>query len=777
MYNYSNLNDVEFELLCQDIMSKKLGIPLRAFARGRDGGVDLSDYDRKSNIIVQVKHYVLSANSSLISNLKKEVPKVKKLSPKQHYVCCSKELSRDKINEIYDLFKDYMKSPENVLTLKEINHFLEDPTNSDVLNKHFKLWLSSTSVLTNLFNSNILLDCDYLMADIENETKLFVDTIAFEQAKECLKTNRCLLVTGDPGVGKTITCKMLVLYFISEGYKVRYTTDGTNLSDLKKSLSLSKDEKEIILLDDCLGQAYFKMKETQENELLSIINHVKLYKNKILLMNSRVTIYDEAISRTPDLLKVFNTKHCKVHILDMNKTTILEKAKILYNHLYFSPISKDYFEDIKKDKRYLDIVKHANYNPRIIDYVTNKDVIMHVKPDDYFSYVMSKLNNPEDVWENEYTYRLNVIDRLFISTLYSLTDTFVSEELFKKCFFQRISNERSIDLTIDNFNSCLKRLENAFVKVVSILGKRYISVANPSINDFLRSYLDKNTNEKATIIKNAKNITQINRLCTKSEYDQIIFTLFETRKILDFEFESLTDKNSFISLYVGKYFIKELAYSNNLFNFLSNPDALYINDEEYDISTILEGLLKEDLANFYKIKEFLNKDNNLSGLLSCYEVNDLIEIIALLDNFIESKNRDKFVSDCEIALGIAADDYVSQTDISSLGLDLKDAIEDSTEIVDGGHSVIDEDHAIEIIEMQAADIISDEIYDLALKLPMDIDKNFLDSSQLISNINGAQNLVNSYLKPDDDYDYDFEYHSSSNNEISEVEYIFEREFK
>ena len=42
LLNYSNLNDVEFEYLCQDIMSKKLGTSLRRFAAGKDGGIDLT---------------------------------------------------------------------------------------------------------------------------------------------------------------------------------------------------------------------------------------------------------------------------------------------------------------------------------------------------------------------------------------------------------------------------------------------------------------------------------------------------------------------------------------------------------------------------------------------------------------------------------------------------------------------------------------------------------------------------------------------------------------
>ena len=35
MFNYKNLCDYEFEILCKDIMQKKLGVPLQIFARGR----------------------------------------------------------------------------------------------------------------------------------------------------------------------------------------------------------------------------------------------------------------------------------------------------------------------------------------------------------------------------------------------------------------------------------------------------------------------------------------------------------------------------------------------------------------------------------------------------------------------------------------------------------------------------------------------------------------------------------------------------------------------
>ena len=56
MYNYSNLSDFEFEILCRDIMQKKLGIKLYTFQKGRDGGIDITDdpKNKKVNIIYVV---------------------------------------------------------------------------------------------------------------------------------------------------------------------------------------------------------------------------------------------------------------------------------------------------------------------------------------------------------------------------------------------------------------------------------------------------------------------------------------------------------------------------------------------------------------------------------------------------------------------------------------------------------------------------------------------------------------------------------------------------
>ena len=128
--------------------------------------------------MVQVKHYIDSPYPTLRSSLKKELPKVKQKQPQHYYVCCGKKLTAQNISEIYQLFSDYMDDAEAVVDLMEIDRFLHKKENADILERHYKLWLESTSVLERLGNQDIAIDCDAFFYQIKKEQKLFVKTPA-----------------------------------------------------------------------------------------------------------------------------------------------------------------------------------------------------------------------------------------------------------------------------------------------------------------------------------------------------------------------------------------------------------------------------------------------------------------------------------------------------------------------------------------------------------------------------------------------------------------------
>ena len=146
---------------------------------------------------------------------------------------------------------------------------------------------------------------------------------------------------GMPGTGKTITTKMLALHYASNGYRIRYTTNG-DLKDIKNALSIDKDVSEIVLLDDCFGQHYFRMKETQENELLALVKYISLNGKKKSIMNSRVTIFQQAKEHSIEFRQFTEDKQFKIKILDMGKMSVEDKGKIFIT-IFFSKTSTQSF--------------------------------------------------------------------------------------------------------------------------------------------------------------------------------------------------------------------------------------------------------------------------------------------------------------------------------------------------------------------------------------------------------------------------------------------------
>lgn len=766
MLNYSNLSDVEFENLCQDVMSSILGTKLHKFAPGRDGGIDLRNDSR--DIIVQVKHYMNSSVDQLLASLKKEVPKVAELNPKEYYVCCSRKLSPQKVDEIYNLFSDYMSSVENIITLSEIEDFLTDSKNNEILKKHYKLWIGSTNILEDIFTKDIGADSEILFLDIKSEMNFFVRTKAYDAALDCLQKTRALLIVGNPGVGKTITSKMLILHYLSEGYSLRYTTDGTNLSDLKKALTQNPNKKELIFLDDCFGQAYFKMKETQGNELLYIIKHVNLHPNKIIILNSRVTIYSEAKIKTPELIKSFDNKEYKLFMLDMSNITNLDKTEILYNHLFFNYIEPDYFNELKQNKRYKEIIKHPNYSPRIIEYVSKKNIYEKVLPKDYFAFIIDNLKNPKQVWKDEYENRLDVVDRILLTTIYSLTNTVVSMKLVKKCFEYRLQFIRGVDYSLNQFELSLRRLEKAFIKIVDRYDSKMLAMANPSINDFFDTYLSENTLERNAIIKNSCSVRQLKRMLPPEQFIANLNELFKSRDILTFHFENQAQRTGYITYFVADQNIKDKTFLPTIELYLSDVCDVDIYDN-YKIysANIIKKLLSEDLVVFYGLDKILKDDLFLYDFLDKFQLDDLIEIVALIHELFIDKERERFIEIAKEMICKEIEFFCTDVPAESYQININEIVDDGEE---AGYT--DRYYIEDAIEQEVSELVKNDVENYLDLLPEDIkiEKSLLDSIGV--SVNGVGEMVDGYFA-DDDYDPEL-FYDENESDSDEIDLIFNR---
>ncbi|MDF2607404.1 MAG: hypothetical protein K0S34_1600 [Bacillales bacterium] len=665
MFNLNNLNDFEFERLCKDIMERKLGIPLRFYKRGKDGGVDLNDFSGKNKIVVQVKHYINSKYANLISVIKKEQGNVSDISPEQYYICSGLPLSNKNVIEIYGLFSDYMKDTSNIIDGTLINDYLEMEENRDLVEKNYKLWLSASNVLSLINNHNIFIDCEELVCDLEKNSNLYVETNAYKKCLNLLDSQGTIIITGSPGVGKSTLSKMLLLNFVYKGYCVRYSSENS-IKDIKNSLSRDRSKKEIILLDDFLGQHYLNLKETQPNEIKTLISFVKKNPNKKLILNSRITILNEASQSNIQFKDLLDDSNDNMYLINLDEMSDFEKAKILYNHVYFNNLPYNYFKGLKENKNYLKIIKHKNYNPRIIEYISKPRNYSKVLPQNYASYIFDKLKNPSDVWEDEFSNRLDVPDRILMYTLYSLSNGNIDISELESAFISRICNESNIDTTINQFKQTLVRLNESVVKIVSENGNKKIGVVNPSINDYLHSYLKGNTSEQLRIINSSIFAEQcIKMKYSKESSDQIkkmlisgsFLRLKTFTKTINFYFVQLVFEYKIFDVCIMDWF--RTAIENSYKNLGTKDEIIYAdmitkiirNDNYMSFYNLIDIFL--DSNRFYEIAKRMELDqiyNTLDYFHEKYFVNDLEEYefyIEELKPLIAAKIEDSVIKSME----------------------------------------------------------------------------------------------------------------------------------
>ena len=745
--NYQNLSDIEFESLCQDVMSVKLGKPLERFGSGRDGGIDLTDNCHTKQIVIQVKHYVKTDTAGLIRTLEKEVDKVRRLAPKEYYLCCSKDLTPDSKDKIFSMFSKYMSTPSSIITSIELDDFLSDPVNCNILRKHYKLWIESTNMLTSFFANNVFIDSEVLLWDVKNDIKQFVKTTAFTAAIDCLSKKNILLIVGNPGVGKSITSKMIVLNYAAQGYQVRYSTNGSDYTSIKKAISASRDTKEIILLDDCFGQSYFRMKEFGEQELLSLIKYVNLNPNKVLLLNSRVSIYNEARKRSIDLVKSFDKKEFKAYILDMDTLSIEDKGMILYNHLYFSALPQEYFDNVKTNKNYRKIVLHDNYSPRIVEFVCLPSQRKNISPSGFTTFVIHCLDYPDQIWRNEFEDRLQVADRSLLTTLYSLTETVAPYELVMRCYEKRLCRMSGVDTSINQFENATNRLNGSMIKICDAQGIKMLGVANPSVNDFLKAYLEENSVEKAKLIECSICIWQYKRLLTEQEYKEHMLVALSDHSILDYQYASEYDRCGIITYYCAKFSVYDKAYCSYIHNYFMHMSMIEIEQGKKVFPfNVINGLLERETITFYSLDRILMDPVFLAKELGIFQLDELIQVITKIEWMYHDDFRSCYTDIIRNILRESVELYCCEVPFDSYNIDISREISEYHWYDKNGYECFDDNSLVDSLESTVQEYVLNELIEFMASLPADIALDTGELSHISITVQGVREAVDDYMQ-------------------------------
>lgn len=627
MFNLKSLNPIEFEDLCRDIAEKMLNKTVRTFAVGRDGGIDLADVF--FDTVIQCKH--VEKYSNLKSTLKKEAKNIcKKVDAfTDFYVFTSCSLTPDNVKEIVGLFSFFpFFDAGHVKFAEDIQNFLSE--NPHVVRKHHKLWYCSDDFMKLLNNQDIFLDSDTLVQRIKDNSSLYVETSVYKNALKLFKDKKCLLIVGNPGVGKSTLSEMLVLFFAKEGYHVRYTSTG-ELSGIKKSLS--PNDKEIILLDDFLGSNDLDLSNEKVRQTEALIAHVKNQSEKKLILNSRLSLFNQAKEKAQKFGDVVDGLGDAMVVVNCDDMTKEDKAQILYNHLYHQNIAEEYFEDIRRDQNYRKIISHSNYNPRIIEYATKPKVLLQVQPEKYSKFIIDKLNNPQDVWADEFRNKLSIADRWLAYVIYTLGGFNVKKDVARKAFRHAIQGEQGIDKSIDTFNVALLRLTDSILVIRQQQNEQYLSFINPSVSDYVIKEFETNDGLRNSFLDKALYVEQLKNIFAK--YDAEMEELITSGAIMSYQTHTHDIRAQFIKLVATKNICNEgiksqfQQYFRELFYGQKRPQTLSLS--LYTYYTYLQQIFcdilsAESIIDFYGLQDFFTDANNYEIWLEFLEYQQLVDV-------------------------------------------------------------------------------------------------------------------------------------------------------
>ena len=483
-YDFSSLNDKEFEALSNDILSQHLDHHVERFKSGRDGGVDGRFFSSPNNeVVIQCKHWLKSGLAALLRSIKNtEALKVKKLNPSRYIFVTSLELSRNDKIKIKDIFSPYILSDEDVFGNEDLNDLLSK--NPSIEKRHYKLWITSTTVLNTLLNSALVGRSKFKMEEIIADSRRYVMTQSHAEAMEKLESKHSIIITGAPGVGKTSLADQLCQHYVANNFEMCFIENSLNEAEAH----YDEASKQVFYFDDFLGRNFLlALDKHQDSQVINFISRVSRDPKKRFILTSRSNILNQG-KRLSDLFEIKHLNKSEYEI-SVSSLSSFDKAKILYNHIWFGQLEDSYIDEIYKNKRYHDIIKHENFNPRLISFITDSNRLETLNPHGYWNYIESTLSNPQGIWKNVFEVQLDETSKYLVIAI-SIHGVTISEEKLK-AFYSRFKNSR-LRSNNSNFDSIIRPLVGALLNRTILQNKTVqYDLFNPSIADFvLATYMD-----------------------------------------------------------------------------------------------------------------------------------------------------------------------------------------------------------------------------------------------------------------------------------------------